>query len=60
MVRAGDKVISSVGVGEEVGRAEIVWGECADFMANRAIFIKMKFNLLEKAFFTVLYLKSKI
>lgn len=55
MVGAGDKVISSVGVGGAVGRAEVVWGECADFMANRAIFIKMEFNSPEEAFFTVLY-----
>ena len=41
MVGAVDKVISSVGVirGEEVRWAETVWEECADFMANRAVFI---------------------
>lgn len=41
MVRVRGKVISRVGVirGEEWGWAEIVWGERADFMANRAMFI---------------------
>lgn len=55
MVGVGDKVISSVGVGGVVGRAEVVWGECVDFMVNRVIFIKMEFNLLEEVFFIVLY-----
>lgn len=59
MVRSGEKVQSNVGVGEERGWAEVGWGECADFIANRAGFIKMEFNKSpEEAFFTLPYLKT--
>lgn len=55
MVRSGDEAISSAGVGEEGGWAEVVEGECADSIANRAMFIKMEFSSPDEAFFTVLY-----
>lgn len=55
MVRSGDEAISSAGIGEEGGWAEVVEGECAGSTANRAMFIKTEFNSPDEAFFTVLY-----